>query len=61
MKKLFTISIFIIVIISLSLHFLIEIKKHNLAVTNNIRLCASLKGEAVLDCAEAMKSNYLFR
>jgi hypothetical protein len=54
-------KIVLIVIISTSLyfHFFIAIKKHNLDVTNNRRLCAGLNGKAVQDCSDAVKEEYI--
>jgi len=57
----FKILILLIVLFFFIVYFLIRVKEHNLDVVNSIRLCANLSPntEAVKDCSEAIKKNYI--
>jgi hypothetical protein len=51
----FKTALLIVIVLSALYYFYLETKKHNLDVVNSVRLCAALSGDAVKDCAAAVK------
>lgn len=47
------------VILFTAVYFYIQIKEHNLNVSNSMRLCANLSGDSVQDCSKVVRKSYI--